>query len=153
MPQFSISLDKSSLTYADSADDQSATRMTLDLNNTFMISEDRHQVNLNLTGEQNTADGENSSYTKMAAGLELRLSVIPTYNIGLLTKYIQTDYTKRTTERNDRQNQVGLDVTKNFSADRSFTVTLGSASRASNSTINAYQDMTLSLVFADSYSF
>lgn len=152
-PQLSYSMDKSSLTYADSADDQSANRITLDLNNSIVISEDRHQVNINLTGEQNTATGDNSTYTKIAAGLELRLSVIPTYNIGLITKYTQTDYTKRTTERNDRQNSVGLDVSKNFSADQSLTFNFASSSRSSNSTTNAYQDMTVSVIFADAFSF
>lgn len=153
LPQLSYSIDQSSLTYADSADDQSANRLTLDLNNTFLISEDRHQINLNLSGEQNTADGDNSSYNKIAAALEVRLSMIPTYNLGLSTKYVQTDYTKRATVRNDRQNIVGLDVAKNFSADQSLSVSLASSSRSSSSDLNAYQDMTLSVVFSDAYSF
>lgn len=153
LPQLSYSVDKSNLTYTDPADDQSARRITVDLNNTYMVSEDRHQINLNLTGEQNTADGENSSYNKIAAALEVRLSMIPTYNIGLVTKYIQTDYTKRTTERNDRQNSVGFDVAKNFNAERSLTFSFTTASRSSNSTVNAYQDLAFNIIFADAFSF
>jgi tetratricopeptide (TPR) repeat protein len=153
LPQISYSMDKSSLTYTDSADDQSANRLTLDLNNTFLISEDKHQININLAGEQNAADGDNSSYNKIAAALEVRLSMIPTYNLGLSTKYIQTDYTKRTTVRNDRQNVVGLDVAKNFTVDQSLSMSLASSSRSSNSDLNAYQDMTLSMIFSDAYSF
>lgn len=153
MPQLTYSMDKSSLTYADSADDQTANKVTLDLNNTFLVSEDRHQINLNLSGEQNTAEGDNSSYAKITAALEVRLSMIPTYNLGLSTKYIQTDYTKRTTVRNDRQNSVGLDVAKNFTADQSLSMNLSSSSRTSNSEMNSYQDITLSFIYSDAFSF
>lgn len=153
MPQLTYSIDTSSLTYADPDDNQSAKRILLELNNTFNISEDNHKINFNILDEINTADGKNSSYNKIGALLEARTTVISGYNIGVQAKYQQTDYKLRTTERNDKLNAVGFDVTKNFSNERNLNFNFSRSSKSSNSDINVYQDITFAVTFADSFSF
>ena len=153
MPNLIYSIDSSTLTYADPADNQSAKRAELNLYNTFLISEQKHKINLNLSGEQNTADGDNSSYNKITAAIEIRTPMIETFDIGFQIKNIQTDYTKRTTERNDKTNSITVDVLKKITADRNLTFNLSQTAKASNSVINAYQDLSFSLIFSDAYSF
>ena len=153
MPQVTYSVDTSNLTYTDPSDNQSAKRIALEIKNTFIVSEQQHRINFNLLGENNTADGANSTYSKLGATFEVSTNVIVGYTIGLQTKYLQTDYAKRTTERNDKLNSVAMDVTKNFTSYRSLNFNLSRTSKSSNSDINIYQDVTFGVTYSDNYLF
>lgn len=153
MPQATYSIDTSSLTYVDPDDNQSAKRMNVEFDNTILLSKNQYKINLNMLFEENIADGINSSYTKMGAVTEFRLSTVPNYDIGFQLKYYTTDYTKRVTIRNDQLTSVGLDVIKSFNKDQSLALNLSGSSKTSNNTLNAYQDIAVSVVFAEAYTF
>jgi tetratricopeptide (TPR) repeat protein len=152
-PSVSVTKDTSQLTYSNSDDDQSATRIDAQLTNQFIVSELKHRLTFTALGESNTAKGKNASYRKYGAQFNSLFAVVKDLHFGPGLKYHEADYYQRTTPRRDRFTGFTFDVNYFISGDRLLSATLGRASNNSSSEINTYQDFSFSVAFSDQINF
>ncbi len=153
IPQVAFYKDQSLITYTSSDDDQSASRIEMQIANQFITTELKHRIHFSVLGELNKADGKNASYSKYGSSLSVQLSFIESILFGPGLKYVETDYYDRTTARHDRNTNFSFDVTKMMTDDKSISMSLGKTVNNSSSDINSYQDLTVSFVFSNQYNF